>query len=262
MKGSDGVTTAGREARKIARIWKQYKRHKSPLIREFLIKYYRPLVRHHAHRLAKTLPEMVDVQDLETAGILGLMDCIDRYCPERKIKFETFSARRLRGSIVDELRVMDWVPRLVRTRQRDINRQTIALEAEMGRPASAEELSQRLRLPVEKLASIHRDAAGTAMLPLDNAGRDSGDQQTPISQIADTHSPDPALTSQRKALLEIVTRGMTRAERLIVMLYYYEALTMAEIGRVLDLSESRVSQMHTVVIARLKSSLVPEDLVA
>jgi RNA polymerase sigma factor for flagellar operon FliA len=218
-------------------------------------------VRNHAERLKAKLPGVVQVDDLTTAGVLGLMDAIEQFDPGRKVKFETFSAIRIRGAMMDELRGLDWVPRLVRQRAKMLTEATATLRASLGRTPSEEEVAEHMNLPLDEFRRVAADAQPANVFSIfgkkPNNHSHSHDSEDPedVTNLCDERSANPILQAQHKTLKEVLTRGFTRSERLIVVLYYYEQLTMKEIGATLDLSESRVSQMHTSIVSRLKVTL-------
>lgn len=245
------------DERRIDRVWVRYKRTGAKILRNELIERYLPLVKHHAERMRSKLPAVVQADELSSAGALGLMDAIEAFDPTRKIKFSTFSAMRIRGAMMDELRSMDWVPRLVRHRERKLQTAAAELEIELGRPPRQEELATRLNLAADALSGVtggHRAAGMTSLSRqrTDNGGEDGG-EQSQLHSIQDTRAADPAHEAQRRFLHQMLSRGLTRAERLVLTLYYYEEMTMREIGQTLDLSESRVSQMHTDILKRLRT---------
>ncbi len=218
---------------------------------------YRHLVKYAAERLHSKLPDKVDVDDLISAGIFGLMDAIDAYDPDRGVKFETYCSPRIRGSILDELRSMDWVPRLVRARASQLTKATQALEIHLGRKPVKEEIAAELKLEPDEFNRLRRDANAVNLVSLDTKYND-GDGEKEIREIdiiKDERSEDPIIEAQKRDLKNLLTKGLTRAERLIIILYYYEEMTMKEIGATLDLSESRVSQMHSSIVARLKAQM-------
>ena len=203
------------------------------------------------------LPDKVELDDLISAGIFGLMDAIDAFDPERGVKFETYCTPRIRGAILDELRSMDWVPRLVRSRAHQLENALQTLEAHLGRVPTDFEIANELELDMPNFHKLQRDATATGLVSLSNKFTESdGDKDIrEIDIIKDQKSETPLIEAQKRDLKNLLTKGLTRAERLIVILYYYEEMTMKEIGATLDLSESRVSQMHSSIIARLKAQM-------
>jgi RNA polymerase sigma factor for flagellar operon FliA len=242
-------------------VWKDYKKTKDPsrrtTLRNVLMERFLPIVKYNAERIGAKLPDEVENDDLVSAGIFGLMDAIASYDPGRGVKFETFCAPRIRGAILDELRSLDWVPRLVRRRSAELERVSRELEATLGRSPTESEISRRLNLPQPEFEKLVRDANAVAQVSLSRkyAETDSSREVCEIDVIQDRKGPSPIADLTKKDLKEILTRGLTRAERLILILYYYEEMTMKEIGVTLDLSESRVSQMHSSILRRLKDQL-------
>lgn len=241
----------------ILAVWKRYQRKPSQELRNFLMENYLHLVRYNAERIYTRLPNEVDIEDLMSAGLFGLMDSIDAFDLSRNVKFETYCAQRIRGAILDELRSMDWVPRLVRHRTSKVEQARIALEMELGRTPSIEEISDRLGVDEEELKKILKDGSAVSISSLSRRcfQTDSNREVREIDVIQDGKQESPLGEIQRRDLKGLLTKGLSRAERLIVILYYYEEMTMKEIGSTLDLSESRVSQMHSSILARLKAQM-------
>jgi len=218
---------------------------------------YRDIVKYSAERLHAKLPDKVELDDLISAGIFGLMDAIDAFDPERGVKFETYCSARIKGSILDELRSMDWVPRLVRARAHRLSKATHSLETHLGRKPTEEEIAEELGMDMVEFARLQRDANAVSQVSLDTKFSD-GDGEKDVREIdviKDQRSEDPVVEAQKRDLKNLLTKGLTRAERLIIVLYYYEEMTMKEIGATLDLSESRVSQMHSSIVDRLKAQM-------
>ncbi len=225
--------------------------------RNCILENYLPIVKYTAERLHAKLPGEVDIDDLISAGIFGLMDAVKAFDPERGVKFETYCSPRIRGAILDELRSMDWVPRLVRARAHKLNQAVQSLEAQLGRKPSIKELAREMNLSMKEFKKVHRDAQATGMVSLSRKWfeTDSNRDVCEIDVLEDRRSEDPLRCAQRKDIKDLITRGLNRAERLIVILYYFEQMTMKEIGETLDLSESRVSQMHSSILNRLRGQL-------
>ena len=241
----------------IDQIWEQFHKKRDDYFRNLLIEHYRNLVRYCAERLHSKLPDKVELDDLVSSGNFGLMDAIDAFDPERGVKFETYCSPRIRGSILDELRSMDWVPRLVRARAHQLGKATHSLEIHLGRKPTEKEIAKELDMNPEEFNRLQRDANAASLVSLDNKYGD-GDGEKDIREIdiiKDKRSKNPVIEAQKRDLKSLLTKGLTRAERLIIVLYYYEEMTMKEIGATLDLSESRVSQMHSSIIARLKAQM-------
>ena len=238
-------------------VWLAYQESKDKELRNWLMEKYLHLVRYNAERIYARLPDEVDLEDLMSAGLFGLMDAINAFDLERKVKFETYCAPRIRGAILDELRSMDWVPRLVRQRTGKIDQIRQQIEKQSGISATEEEISARLGLGPEEYDKYHRDgkAVGTVSLNRRCYPGDGSKDVCEIDIIHDTTQTNPLTEIQRDDLKALLTKGLTRPEKLIVLLYYYEGMTMKEIGATLDLSESRVSQMHSSILARLKAQM-------
>ncbi len=245
------------EKRPMQDIWKEYQRKPSEEVRNFLMEKFLHLVRYNAERIYARLPDEVDVEDLMSAGLFGLMDAIDAFDLARKVKFETYCAPRIRGAILDELRAMDWVPRLVRHRTAKVDQARQHIEMETGVTPTDLEVAQRLGVNTEEFEKIKRDssAVSTHSITRNFTSNDGGRELREIDVVRDEMESNPIHEMQRRDLQDMITRGLSRAERLIVILYYYEGMTMKEIGATLDLSESRVSQMHSSILLRLKAQM-------
>jgi RNA polymerase sigma factor for flagellar operon FliA len=238
-------------------LWLEYRRTGDQGIRDRLILTYAPLVKYVAGRLGSGLPAHVDEGDLVSYGLLGLMGAIERYEPDRDVKFETYAIARIKGAIIDELRAMDWVPRSVRSRARDIERAIGELEAKLGRAPTDEEIAGKLGVSTDELEESLSEIARSSIAALDElwtiSGSD-GDQVALIDTIEDETAPDPQSSLSQTEMKEAIAR-LPEREKLVVTLYYYEELTLREIGEVLSVTESRVSQLHTKAILRLKAHL-------
>ncbi|OHB55511.1 MAG: RNA polymerase subunit sigma-70 [Planctomycetes bacterium GWF2_50_10] len=241
----------------VSQVWEKYRKNKSEELRNILMEHYLHIVKYTAEHIYAKLPDKVELDDLISAGIFGLMDAINAFDQDRGVKFETYCTPRIRGAILDELRGMDWVPRLVRSRAHQLDNATRVLTAHLGRSPTDKECAKELNLNMSDFSRLQRDASAIGLVSLNNKYADGdGDKDIrEIDIIEDQRSEDPIIETQKRDLKGLLTKGLTRAERLIVVLYYYEEMTMKEIGATLDLSESRVSQMHSSVVARLKSQL-------
>ncbi|RMH29931.1 MAG: FliA/WhiG family RNA polymerase sigma factor [Planctomycetota bacterium] len=238
-------------------LWAEYTSSPSEPLRNFLTEKYLHLVRYNAERIHQRLPDEVDLDDLIQAGYFGLVDAIDGFDTEKGVKFETYCAPRIRGAILDELRSMDWVPRLVRHRTARVEQARQRIEMELGRKATDQEIAAKLQLDKDEFDKFKRDSRATQVTSINRKAfsSDGSREVREIDVISDETQVDPVRLAQRKDLKELMTKGLSRAERLIVTLYYYESMTMKEIGLTLDLSESRVSQMHSSILARLKAQM-------
>lgn len=241
----------------VQQLWRDYKTEATVPMRNQLVELYLPLVKYNAERIWARLPDGVDLDDLISAGVFGLMDAIDAFDLERGVKFETYCVPRIRGAMLDELRTMDWVPRLVRSKASKMEAARKELEAALGRPPRPEELASKLGIPVEELDSYLGEATAVNLVSLNKKWyeTDSYKDVREIDILEDKKAEDPTNRLQNRDLMRLVTRGLNRNERLIVILYYYEEMTMKEIGATLNLSESRVSQMHSSIVSRLQAQL-------
>jgi RNA polymerase sigma factor for flagellar operon FliA len=242
-------------------LWRRYKDDGDNSARERLVVAYSPMVKFVAGRLGAGLPSHVEDADLISYGLVGLIGAIERFEPERGIKFETFAMTRIRGAIIDELRSLDWVPRSVRSRAREIEAAQAKLEHELQRAPTEAELASKLNLTEAELQSALLEIANSSVYALDElwtVSDSSGDQVSLLDTIADDGAADPqealATTEVKDRLTEAIG-GLPEREQLVVALYYYENLTLREIGEVLGVTESRVSQLHTKAVMRLKSHL-------
>src|SRR5688500_5160232 len=244
-------------------LWRQYKASGEKSVRDRLILTYAPLVKYVAGRLGSGLPAHVDEGDLVSYGLLGLIAAIDRYDPGRDVKFETYAIARIRGSILDELRALDWVPRSVRSRAREIERAIAELERKLGRAPSDEEIASKLSISGTELEEALTNISRSSIAALDelwtvSGSGGGGDQIALIDTIEDESEPDPQAALSQSEVKDAIADAIARLperEKLVVTLYYYEDLTLREIGEVLGVTESRVSQLHTKAILRLKARL-------
>ncbi|HUG20089.1 MAG TPA: FliA/WhiG family RNA polymerase sigma factor [Planctomycetaceae bacterium] len=241
-----------------AQLWANFKKDQTNQdLRNRLIEKYLPLVRYNAERVWAKLPDGVDMNDLMSAGVFGLMDAIEAFDLERGVKFETYCVPRIRGAMLDELRTMDWVPRLVRSKASKVEAARKQVEAEVGRPPLPTEIAAKLSLTLDEFEKMRADASAVNLVSLNKKWyeTDSYKDVREIDILEDARGEDPTGSIQKLDLMKLVTKGLNRNERLIIILYYYEELTMKEIGTTLGLSESRVSQMHSSIVGRLKEHL-------
>lgn len=245
----------------IAALWKDYKSEPSQELRNRLIEQYLHVVRFNAERIHAKLPTEVELDDLISAGMFGLIDAIEAFDLDRGVKFETYCSPRVRGAILDELRSMDWVPRLVRNRSQKIQNATKSLQGELGRLPSDREVADRIGVSQDEFTRMVRDSNAVSITSLSRKayGNDSGSEVSEIEVLRDERAASPPIELQKSDLKRLIQKGLTAAERLILILYYYEEMTMKEIGLTLDLSESRVSQMHSAIIDRLRFQLKQRD---
>ena len=245
-------------AEDIAPTWFAFKKDMtSQALRNRLIERYLPLVKYNAERVWAKLPEGVDLNDLMSAGVFGLMDAIEAFDLERGVKFETYCVPRIRGAMLDELRTMDWVPRLVRSKASKLEAARKKVIAETGQPPTDAQVAKKMGLDPAEFEKHKQDANAVGLVSLNKKWyeTDSYKDVREVDILEDAKGEDPTLGIQKLDIMKLVTKGLNRNERLIIILYYYEELTMKEIGNTLGLSESRVSQMHSSIVARLKDQL-------
>ena len=244
-------------------LWARYKETQGRDARDQLILHYSPLVKYVAGRVAVGLPQNVDQADLVSYGIFGLIDAIEKFDPERGFKFETYAISRIKGSILDELRSIDWVPRSVRAKARSLEKAYAKLEGDLHRTPTDAELAEELDMSEGQLAQLLSQISFVGMAALDEmlAGGDRGESITLGDTIADSgRGPVTVYEAEetRQLLAETINR-MPEREKIVLTLYYYEALTLAEIGQVLGVTESRVCQIHTKAVIQLRSRLAATE---
>jgi RNA polymerase sigma factor for flagellar operon FliA len=244
--------------------WDIFKRTDDRDAREKLILHYAPLVKYVASRVATGLPASVDQHDLVSYGMFGLIDALEKFEPGRGNKFETYAVPRIKGAIIDELRAMDWVPRSIRFKARELEKAQADLEAMLKRQPSEEELADRLGMSRQELHAMVSQISFVSVLALDevvSSGSDRGDQVALIDTIADKGlDPTWGLESQEtRGLLAAAINSLSEREKIVVTLYYFEGLTLAEIGEILGVTESRVCQIHTKAVGGLRGQLTDFD---
>jgi RNA polymerase sigma factor FliA len=249
----------------INELWASYKADAAPDARERLILHYSPLVKFVAGRVAAGLPQNIEQADLVSYGIFGLIDAIDKFDPGRGFKFETYAIARIKGAIIDELRSIDWVPRSVRAKSRAIERAISKLENELKRSPEDAEVAAELEWSEGELASTLSQISFTGIVALDDLLAASSGEHSGSATVSDTitdgkHDPVEAYeVDEMKHLLADAINRMPDRERLVLTLYYYEGLTLAEIGDLLGVTESRVCQIHTKSILQLRGRLAEPD---
>jgi RNA polymerase sigma factor for flagellar operon FliA len=241
----------------VRHVWVAYQKEPTEELRNQLIEKYLPLVRYTAERLLTTLPSFVECDDLQSMGIFGLMEAIDRFDLSRGVQFKTYCTNRIRGAILDELRSMDWVPRLVRIKASKIDKSVHRLEARLGRKPTYYELANELEMDFDEYYRMMEGASATMIISLSDEWNDGEDNtgNRKIDLIEDRGDRDPFLEMHKRDLKNLICRSLSRKEKIVIVLYYYEGLSMKEIAAVLGLTESRVCQIHSKVIGRLRSSL-------
>src|SRR5437868_10667546 len=239
------------KAVELKELWRRYKETGDSHAREQLVLAFSPLVKYVAGRMSTGLPAHVEESDLISYGLLGLISAIERYDPEREIKFETFAITRIKGSIIDELRSLDWVPRSVRAKAREIEAAQTRLEHELGRVPTDQEVADTLEVTLEDFQESLLQISNSTVVALDElwtVSDSSGDQVSLLDTMKDPNAVDPARelgVSELKDRLANAISRLPEREKLVIALYYYENLTLREIGEVLGVTESRVSQLHT-----------------
>lgn len=249
-----------RTAEAVADRWVRFTAERDPAVREQLVLQYAPLVKYVAGRLAIMLPRVMDSDDVLSSGVLGLIEAIDRYDPTTGVKFETYAIARIRGAILDELRALDWIPRSARQRSQEIARAFTRLEAEYGRPPTDEEVARSLGLDMHQYhqSSITSAAVVVSLEAPISSGDGEGDGSALVDTIESGQARDPLQYTEEGELLEALAgaiRSLTERERILLSLYYEQELTMKEISLVLEVSESRVCQLHGRAVHRLRAQL-------
>ena len=235
----------------------RYQRSQCPEVRARLLKKYLPLVRNVAGRMAIGFPRSVELSDLINTGVIGLVEAFANFDPDRGVKFETYAVPRIRGAILDELRALDWVPRSARARSREIERAVNSLENDHGRQPSNVELADKLGFTMAELMSAIGDICNSSLLSLDETVyREEDNHQVPrIETVSDANHPSALGDVEKlemRAFLTTAIDRLTEQEKLVIALYYFEELTLKEIGEVMSISESRVSQIHTKAVLKLR----------
>lgn len=244
----------------VTTLWTRYKQDDDAIARDELILNYSPLVKYVAGRLASSLPQTVDTADLISYGIFGLIDAIEKFDPERAIKFETYAISRIKGAIIDELRAMDWVPRSVRSRAREIEGAYVALENTLRRVPTDQEVAEYMNVTIKEFQDLLAKLSYTSVVSFEElwVGGERDEGQNAIGSIKDDTAEDPVAIFETGEIKEILAGAIDKLpdrERTVVALYYYEGLTLKEIGQVLGVTESRVSQLHTKAVLRLRAKL-------
>ena len=261
---AQSAADSGRTARKrnrmtvqVQRKWEAYFHGGDPEVRQDLLNHYLPLVRNVAGRMALGFPKSVELNDLISTGVIGLIEALKNFDPDRGVKFETFAVPRIRGAILDELRSLDWVPRSTRAKAREIDRSTARLENALGRVPTHGELATDLKITPDDLLSALEDVSGTTLLSLDElVYREEDNRQVPRVETLESPKNQSILgdieRQELRAYLINAISNLSEQEKLVIALYYYEELTLREIGEVMSISESRVSQIHTKSVGKLR----------
>ncbi|MCB2210555.1 FliA/WhiG family RNA polymerase sigma factor [bacterium] len=240
-------------------IWQLWVRERSQEIKDELVLRYLTVVEQTAGRMKIGLPRSVQVEELTNAGIIGLISAVENFEPERGFRFETYAGNRIRGAILDTLRDYDWMPRSIRSKTRQLENALVKLEGSLGEVPSDEQVAQELGLSLEDYYSMLDEVKVASILSLDQPLPGPEGEMSSLSEmISDEDSEDPHDVinwNEAKAVAKKMIQGLKQQERLVIALYYYEELTLREVGEVLDISESRVSQIHSKVMLTLKGKL-------
>jgi RNA polymerase sigma factor for flagellar operon FliA len=241
-------------------LWLLYRKNKDPKLRDYFIKQYAPLVKYVAGKVAVGMPHNVEFDDLVGFGVFGLIDAIEKFDPAKHVKFKTYAVTRIRGSIFDELRSMDWVPRSIRQKTRELEETIHTLEAKLGRAATDEEIAEDMKIPLEEFQTLLLRISGTSILSLNDVWY-TGNGEDNISIVESIEAPaslNPDIIVEKDEVKRVIVEAIQELpdkEKKVLVLYYYEDLTLKEIGQVLGVTESRISQLHTKAILRLKAKL-------
>jgi RNA polymerase sigma factor for flagellar operon FliA len=241
-------------------LWVEYKKTRSPVFRDAFIRQYMPLVKYVAGKLATGMPSNVEFDDLVSFGQFGLLDAITKFDPDKKVKFKTYAVTRIRGAIYDELRNLDWIPRSVRQQAHEIEETVGQLEAKLGRTASDAEIAEAMGITETELQQRIMKVSGTSVISINDV-RYSGDDADHVSIADSLESPaslNPDVIVEREEIKRVITEAINELpekEKMVLVLYYHEDLTFKEIGQILNVSESRISQLHTRANVRLRGKL-------
>ncbi len=249
------------EPSSVERLWEEFKLKASADARERLILHYSPLVKYVAGRVGVGLPPNIEQADLVSYGIFGLIDAIEKFDLERAIKFETYAISRIRGAIIDELRAIDWIPRSVRFKAREVEKAYVALESRLHRTPTEAEVAQQMGITLDELHPIFSQISFVYVVALDElltVGAERGDKLSLVDTLEDKGAEDPVAAFESEEMKGILAGAINRLperEKIVVTLYYYEGLTLAEIGQVLGVTESRICQMHTKAVLQLRAKM-------
>lgn len=241
-------------------LWCLYHNNRDPVIRDFFVRQYAPLVKYVAGKVAMGMPNNVEFDDLVGFGVFGLFDAIEKFDPGKHVKFKTYAVTRIRGAIFDELRSIDWVPRSVRQKTREVEDTVRVLEASLGRAAMDEEIAKSMHMELKDFNQLMLKISGTSILSLNEVWY-SGEDNDKISIVESIESPsslNPDTIVEKEEIKRVIIEAiheLPEKEKKVLILYYYEDLTLKEIGEVLAVTESRISQLHTKAIMRLRSRL-------
>ena len=241
-------------------LWALYRKTRDPLIRDKFVRQYAPLVKYVAGKVAIGMPHNVEFDDLVGFGVFGLFDAIGKFDPEKHVKFKTYAVTRIRGAIFDELRSIDWVPRSVRQKSREVEEAVRRLETNLGRAATDSEIANDLGVSITDFQKLMLKISGTSILSLNDVwytGEDN-DKVSIVESIESPQSLNPDVIVEKEEIKRVIIQAIGELpdkEKKVLVLYYYEDLTLKEIGKVLEVTESRISQLHTKAIMRLRGKL-------
>ncbi len=259
---SQGAKASDVESGPLDGLWEAYKRDGSPRVRDKLILHYAPLVKYVAGRVSTGLPANIEQSDLVSYGIFGLIDAIAKFEPGRGNKFETYAISRIKGAIIDELRAIDWVPRSVRFKAREVEKAIAKLEHDLSRAPTDAEIAHHMKISVAELRSLYQQISFVSVVALDelmSVGGEKGDKMALIDTLQDPGGgADPVMAFESEETRQLLADAINRLpdrEKIVITLYYYEGLTLAEIGQVLGVTESRICQMHTKAVLQLRSRM-------
>jgi len=241
-------------------VWKEYVKTKNSDIRDYFIKKYAPLVKYVAGKVAVGMPHNVEFDDLVSYGTFGLLDAIEKYNPAKEVKFKTYAMTRVRGAIFDELRTIDWIPRSIRQKAKQVEKIIVELENKLGRTVEDEEIALELDIPIDEFYLLVSKISGTSLVSLNDVwhGNDDSDELSFLETIESPSNMNPDVMVEREEIKNLIIESIKKLpekEKKVIVLYYYEDLTLKEIGEVLEVTESRVSQLHTKAIMRLRGRL-------
>ncbi len=254
------MASLGLDEKEEEKLWNEFKKTKSSAIRDKFIRQYMPLVKYVAGKVSTGMPESVEFDDLVGFGQFGLLDAINKFDPDKNVKFKTYAVTRIRGAIFDELRELDWVPRSVRQKSKEIEDVIVELEARLGRTATDAEIAKSMNMTENEYQTTVMKVSGTSVLSLNDVWY-SGDDSEHISigdSIEAPNSLNPDVIVEREEIRRVIIQSINelpKNEKMVIVLYYHEDLTFKEIGQVLNVSESRISQLHTKANLRLRAKL-------
>lgn len=241
-------------------LWKMYQKKRDPKIRDFFVKQYAPLVKYVAGKVAIGMPNNVEFDDLVGFGVFGLFDAIEKFNPDKHVKFKTYAVTRIRGSIFDELRSIDWVPRSVRQKAKELDEVVRMLESQLGRAATDEEIAKAMNVSAGDFQKMVLKISGTSIMSINDvwSGGEENDKISIQDSIESPESMNPDTIVEKEEIKKVIIQAIQQLpekEKKVLVLYYYEDLTLKEIGEVLGVTESRISQLHTKAIMRLRGKL-------